>query len=472
MLSDGADTYGYDAEGRLTSIAGGPHAMTLEYDGFHRLTKVSTSGSALGNHVVTYSYDAMGLMTSRTEDGVTSHLVWTRNTDMPMVLEELDDAGNVVVRNVLADGVIGRVSGGATSYLHHDRLGSVRLVTGSAGNVLSSHSYSAYGEIVAGALAGSGSYGFAGERHDAVTGFLYLRARHHAPRLGRFLTVDPELPTQRDRRTYHRYAYGANNPVMFVDPSGRCFSMGEFSAASSMMNSLNSINVNLTTLRAQQMLSLLGMALGVGRAWVSAATGSGKLFSMLEPVGAIATGWGGNPVRTVLGINAIMGAEVLVSTGYAAPRWWANAFMYLGVMIGGQVGPGGNSSAYTGPVLDIPVWEPYPGMGETLTAPWPMVYAIVNVASMAAAQNSGQWGNIPASVGAAYFMSQFPAFLSLNLNWSSFPTEKSDLGSLGALLPHEMYQPWSITYGWRDWGITCSVGWGSYSMINSWPYLP
>ena len=56
--------------------------------------------------------------------------------------------------------------------------------------------------------------GYAGQYHDAETGFVYLRARYYNPAIGRFINEDPI------RDGLNWYVYCGNNPVRFVDPSG------------------------------------------------------------------------------------------------------------------------------------------------------------------------------------------------------------------------------------------------------------
>jgi hypothetical protein len=51
----------------------------------------------------------------------------------------------------------------------------------------------------------------------------YLRARYYAPETGRFVTEDTWLGNLTQPQTLNRYAYVANNPVNFNDPSGNLF---------------------------------------------------------------------------------------------------------------------------------------------------------------------------------------------------------------------------------------------------------
>lgn len=64
----------------------------------------------------------------------------------------------------------------------------------------------------------SNRFKFNGQQYDPISQQYYLRARHYNPVIGRF--------TQED--TYrgdglNLYAYCANNPVYFIDPSGNVF---------------------------------------------------------------------------------------------------------------------------------------------------------------------------------------------------------------------------------------------------------
>lgn len=119
----------------------------------------------------------------------------------------------------------------ALVYYHVDRLGSVRAVTSSTGEVVEQHDYYAYGEecttgvCTANVGVGSGqSLHFTGKERDRETGLDYFGARYYGSRIGRFTTVDPFLNTQAnlvEPQRWNRYAYVTNNPLRFTDPDGR-----------------------------------------------------------------------------------------------------------------------------------------------------------------------------------------------------------------------------------------------------------
>ena len=86
-----------------------------------------------------------------------------------------------------------------------------------SGKVLNSYQYDAFGNTMSYAETVANRFRYAGEQFDTITGQYYLRARYYDPQVGRF--------TQED--TYrgdglNLYAYVANNPVKYVDPSGHC----------------------------------------------------------------------------------------------------------------------------------------------------------------------------------------------------------------------------------------------------------
>ena len=62
-------------------------------------------------------------------------------------------------------------------------------------------------------------YGHTGQRAD-TTGLMYYHARYYDAALGRFVSADTVVPDPSRPRDLNRYAYAANSPLRFVDPSG------------------------------------------------------------------------------------------------------------------------------------------------------------------------------------------------------------------------------------------------------------
>ncbi|WP_243002716.1 RHS repeat-associated core domain-containing protein, partial [Lachnotalea glycerini] len=104
----------------------------------------------------------------------------------------------------------------AKTYYHYasDEMGSITHVT-EQDEVLNRYEYDAWGNVTESEERVENRFQFNGQQLDPISQQYYLRARYYNPVIGRF--------TQED--TYrgdglNLYAYCANNPVSYVDPSG------------------------------------------------------------------------------------------------------------------------------------------------------------------------------------------------------------------------------------------------------------
>jgi len=112
-------------------------------------------------------------------------------------------------------------------YYLYDGLGSVRQLIRPNGAVRDHYNYDEFGVPGPGAkLSEDGrnvnhnTFGYTGEMWDEEDDLLYLRSRHYAPKLGRFLTRDVFPGYITNPLSMHKYAYVENNPVNFIDPLG------------------------------------------------------------------------------------------------------------------------------------------------------------------------------------------------------------------------------------------------------------
>jgi len=146
-----------------------------------------------------------------------------------------------------------------TPWLHLIRnRGDVVQRTNQQGNVLHSYRFSAFGVERNYLSTNTNPFRFAGELWDWERAELYLRARSFSPRLGRFTQPDPHWtihagnmqfgddPIRFNQRTdrwgrslytlapdpwaimqsSNLFIYCLNNPVLFIDPSGRAVTTG------------------------------------------------------------------------------------------------------------------------------------------------------------------------------------------------------------------------------------------------------
>lgn len=64
---------------------------------------------------------------------------------------------------------------------------------------------------------------YTGQEYDIETGLYYYKARYYNPTLGRFIQADTIVPDAKNLQAFNRYAYAANNPLKYTDPSGHGF---------------------------------------------------------------------------------------------------------------------------------------------------------------------------------------------------------------------------------------------------------
>ncbi len=62
-------------------------------------------------------------------------------------------------------------------------------------------------------------YRFNGKEQDPESGLYYYGARYYNPRLGRFMSVDPQADSK-ENISYSPFNYVVNNPIRFIDPTG------------------------------------------------------------------------------------------------------------------------------------------------------------------------------------------------------------------------------------------------------------
>ena len=66
------------------------------------------------------------------------------------------------------------------------------------------------------------AYKYTGKELDGSTDLYFYEARYYDAALGRFISADTIVPSATDPQSLNRYAYAANNPVLYNDPSGHC----------------------------------------------------------------------------------------------------------------------------------------------------------------------------------------------------------------------------------------------------------
>jgi len=118
---------------------------------------------------------------------------------------------------------------GSMYYIHKDHLGSFDKVTDEYGLVVDSYSFDAWGNRVgnewntADKIEHLFDRGYTGHEHLDKFGLINMNGRVYDPKLGRFLSPDPDIQEPDNSQNYNRYSYCLNNPLIFTDPSGENF---------------------------------------------------------------------------------------------------------------------------------------------------------------------------------------------------------------------------------------------------------
>ena len=199
------DTYTYNAAGALSTHNG----KTYTYDAWDRL-----SGYTDGTASYTYKYDTDGL---RTQKNDTQYVVDIHNN----VIAEANESGSVTAETIWGHRPLARKTGDDWYYYLYNAHGDVIGLTDESGTVVNSYAYSPWGEIRTQTESVKNPIKYAGEYYDDELDMLYLRARYYDPQTGRFISLDAEKGSIQNPMDMNRYVYCRNNPLKYVDPSGK-----------------------------------------------------------------------------------------------------------------------------------------------------------------------------------------------------------------------------------------------------------
>jgi len=214
-------TFTYDNNGNQLTQVTGNVTMTLTYDAFNHLIRVVN-----GSMTAVYTYRGDGLRNSKNVNGTETRHVWDRD--------------NIILETANNGQVVNRFSRGEGHLMHSDHHGFylfsarpdvIQRVTAN-GTILHTYRYDAFGNQLNGDETNTNPFRFAGEYYDWETGFIYLRARFFNPAIGRFISEDPHWNIHNMQssvaailQSSNLYTYCINNPVMWIDPSGRVIAL-------------------------------------------------------------------------------------------------------------------------------------------------------------------------------------------------------------------------------------------------------
>jgi RHS repeat-associated protein len=220
VLTDGTNTYTWNAEGKIKSVAG-----------------------------VNYTYDGDGRRVQKSN----GKLYWYGLSSDP--LAETDGSGNLTDEYVFFGGkrIARRDASNSIVFYSADHLGTSRVVTSSTGTILDDSDFYPFGgERVV--LSSSGNtYKFTGKERDSESGLDNFGARYNSSSTGRFMSPDPLGGKLLDPQTLNKYSYVRNSPINLIDPTGlyicadnsKCSSKQDKAFEKARQNDLKSTDPNV-----------------------------------------------------------------------------------------------------------------------------------------------------------------------------------------------------------------------------------
>lgn len=229
-------SYDYNANGAVlkSDTAASPFAparrLTFTYDpSLGRATHVAEAAGLKAS----FRYGASGerIVKELTGIGLGASKLYVRGANQLPLFERtvMANDADALVESCYAFGPGGLVAmrrGGRVYGVLKDHLGSVRRVMAPDGTVVASYDYLTFGTVGRKVEPEEGfmPYLFTGQELDEEIGLYNYRARFYSSELGRFLDVDPA------RQFFSPYLYAANNPVLYIDPTGAFSLKSLFSA--------------------------------------------------------------------------------------------------------------------------------------------------------------------------------------------------------------------------------------------------
>jgi len=228
--------YGYDSSWRDRLISydgksisydeiGNPlkwrNNMTFSWEYGRRLKTVTADGND-----ISYTYDADGLRTSKTVNGVKTEYYW-----LDGVLQGQKTGSEYIIflydENGTAYGMLINQNGVENYYYYLFNLqGDIVGIMDSNGATVAEYTYDAWGQLLtdqdtlANTIGGKNPLRYRGYYYDSETGFYYLKSRYYDPYVQRFINADGYVSTGTGIAGFNMYAYCDNNPIIHIDPDG------------------------------------------------------------------------------------------------------------------------------------------------------------------------------------------------------------------------------------------------------------
>ncbi len=214
LITTDTATYEFDPDDRLSKVTEGSDITDYVYSSTGELVSVTLPDGT----EITYVHDPLGRRIAKKNNGtIVEKYLWSGQTTLLAVFDGND---NLLQRFEYGDGRMpcAMTANGNTYYLAYDQVGTLRLVTDTAGVAIKQIDYDSFGNIIVDTNPSfTIPFGFAGGLHDRDTDLVRFGYRDYMPKTGKWTAKDPIGFAGGDSNLY---GYVLNDPVNFIDPTG------------------------------------------------------------------------------------------------------------------------------------------------------------------------------------------------------------------------------------------------------------
>ncbi len=205
LLSDGTNSYTYDANGSVAAYTGPGASYSFTWDYEHRMSAIAGSTTA------SYSFDYQGRRTAKSASATTSYIYKSRD-----LVAEVGASTSEYLFGPGIDEPLARYGNGTVQYYSADGTGSVIALSESNGDAQQNYVFDVWGRERSRDGTVLNPFGYTAREFGDFGSTEFYRARIYDPSIGRFLSEDPI----RFRGGVNLYAYVRGNPVSLNDPLG------------------------------------------------------------------------------------------------------------------------------------------------------------------------------------------------------------------------------------------------------------
>ena len=194
--------------------------------------------------------------------------------------------------------LVSQTKSGATQYFLTDKLGSVVALANSSGAIAQRFNYDLFGKVMTTSITTDSAFKFAGGDYDTAMKLYKFGERYYDPNNGIWTQRDTIPGNITDPKSMNRYVSVGGNPVDYIDPTGRDYTM-----LNPLLPLQDAVN-NLFKAGGQAALGCTGGALS---------SNVKSFFLKLTPAGEASSAYG-----CVMGVAGVGGVTVF---GVNTSKW-------------------------------------------------------------------------------------------------------------------------------------------------------